>query len=86
MMLSRICNLFVSLSRKNQVFKQSERERTSNIESSDVLKAIETAIPAKVIEQAIAKTQTLEDRKRSLPAQLVVSLVIAMNQTRCEMY
>ncbi|WP_414579709.1 IS4 family transposase [Anabaena sp. CCY 9402-a] len=37
------------------------------------------AIPATAIEQAIANTQTQEERKRSLPAQLVVSLVIAMS-------
>ncbi|MBD2415549.1 IS4 family transposase [Nostoc calcicola FACHB-3891] len=36
-------------------------------------------MPAFVIEQAIANTQTQEERKRSLPAQLVVSLVIAMS-------
>ncbi|MBN3925413.1 MAG: transposase domain-containing protein [Nostoc sp. NMS4] len=36
-------------------------------------------MPAKIIEQAIANTQTEEERKRSLPAQLVVSLVIAMS-------
>ena len=50
-----------------------------DIQSSDLLKAIETVIPATAIEQAIAKTQSEEERKRSLPAQLVVSLVIAMS-------
>jgi hypothetical protein len=50
-----------------------------DIQSSDVLKAIETAIPAFAIEQAIANTKTEEERRRSLPAQLVVSLVIAMS-------
>jgi hypothetical protein len=50
-----------------------------DIQSADLLKAIETAIPAFVIEQAIANTQTQEERKRLLPAQLVVSLVIAMS-------
>ena len=50
-----------------------------DIQSGDVLKAIETGIPAFVIEQAIANTKTEEERKRSLPAQLVVSLVIAMS-------
>lgn len=48
-----------------------------DIQSEDLFKAIETAIPAKAIEQVIANTQTQEERKRSLPAQLVVSLVIA---------
>ncbi|MBD2532998.1 transposase domain-containing protein, partial [Nostoc flagelliforme FACHB-838] len=37
------------------------------------------AIPATVIEDAIANTKSEEERKRSLPAQLVVSLVIAMS-------
>ena len=50
-----------------------------DIQSSDVLKAIEIAIPAFAIEQAIANTKTEEERRRSLPAQLVVSLVIAMS-------
>lgn len=50
-----------------------------DIQSDDLLKAIETAIPATAIEEAIANTQTQEERKRSLPAQLVVSLVIAMS-------
>lgn len=49
------------------------------IQSADVLKAIETAIPATAIEQVIAKTKKAEERKRSLPAQLVVCLVIAMS-------
>uniref|UniRef100_A0A8J7D0H0 Transposase domain-containing protein n=1 Tax=Desmonostoc muscorum LEGE 12446 TaxID=1828758 RepID=A0A8J7D0H0_DESMC len=49
------------------------------IRSGDVLKAIEMAIPATAIEEAITNTQTEEERKRSLPAQLVVSLVIAMS-------
>lgn len=49
------------------------------IQSADVVKAIETAIPATAIEQAITKTQASKERKRSLPAQLVVCLVIAMS-------
>ena len=49
------------------------------IQSSDLLKAIETAIPATGIEEAIASTQADEERRRSLPAQLVISLVIAMS-------
>ena len=49
------------------------------IQSSDVLKAIETAIPPTAIEQAIANTKAAEERKRSLPAQLVVCLIIAMS-------
>ncbi|MBD2731703.1 hypothetical protein H6G96_36865 [Nostoc sp. FACHB-892] len=35
-----------------------------DIQSNDLLKAIETAIPAAAIEQAIANTQTQEERKR----------------------
>lgn len=50
-----------------------------DIQTEELLKAIETAIPVKAIEQAIANTQTEEERKRSLPAQLVVSLAIAMS-------
>ena len=49
------------------------------IQSSDLLKAIETAIPPTAIEQAITKTKASEERNRSLPAQLVVCLVIAMS-------
>lgn len=49
------------------------------MKSGDVLKAIETAIPAEAICDAIANTQTKEERKRSLPAELVGSLVIAMS-------
>lgn len=50
-----------------------------DIQSDRVLKAIETAIPAEAINEAIANTQTQEERLRSLPAELVVSLVIAMS-------
>jgi Na+/H+-dicarboxylate symporter len=49
------------------------------IQSSDLLKAIETAIPATAIEQAIATTKASEERNRSLPAHLVVCLLIAMS-------
>lgn len=49
------------------------------IRSSDVLKAIETAIPATAIEEIIAETETGDKRRRSLTAQLVVSLIIAMS-------
>ncbi|MDV2993125.1 MAG: IS4 family transposase ISNpu3 [Chroococcidiopsis sp. SAG 2025] len=44
-----------------------------------MFKAIEAAIPSTEIEQAIAKTKVCEQRKRSLPAQLVICLVIAMS-------
>lgn len=50
-----------------------------DILNGELLKAIEIAIPATAIEQAIANTQSEEERKRSLPTQLVVSLVIAMS-------
>lgn len=50
-----------------------------NIPGCEVLKAIEIAIPAMAIASSIAKTKTTEERKRSLPAQLVVSLVIALS-------
>ncbi len=38
-----------------------------NIQSGEIFKAIETAIPTEAIEQAIAKTQAQEERNRSLP-------------------
>ena len=49
------------------------------IQSGDILKAIETAIPPTAIEEAIAKSNSSEERKRSLPGYLVVCLVIAMS-------
>ena len=49
------------------------------IQSKDLLKAIETAIPATAIEQAIATSKASEERNRSLPAHLVVCLVVAMS-------
>jgi len=49
------------------------------IQSTEIFKAIETAIPATSIKQAIAKTKVEEERDRSLPAQLVVCLIIAMS-------
>lgn len=49
------------------------------IESVDVFKAIETAIPIDVIEQTISNTEVREERKRKLPSSLVVCLVIAMS-------
>jgi hypothetical protein len=49
------------------------------IQSREIFKAIEIAIRASAIEQAIAKTKVEEKRHRALPAQLVVSLVIAMS-------
>ena len=49
------------------------------IQAGEVLKALEAAIPKEVIEQAIAKTGTQEQRHRSLPTHLVVCLVIAMS-------
>ncbi len=49
------------------------------IEPGTVLKAIETAIPSSIIEQAIAETQAQQERKRFLPSHLVVCLIIAMS-------
>ncbi len=49
------------------------------IESADVFQAIETVIAPEVIEQALGDTSRVEERKRKLPSQLVVSLVIAMS-------
>ena len=52
---------------------------SAKIRSTEIFKAIETAIPATSIEQAIAKIKVEEERTRSLPAQLVVCLIIAMS-------
>lgn len=52
---------------------------TPVIESSEVFKAIETAIPTEAISQAIGKTNSQQERQRKLPSHLVVSLVIAMS-------
>jgi Insertion element 4 transposase N-terminal/Transposase DDE domain len=49
------------------------------IEAAEVFKAIETAIPAEMIEQAIGKTNSQQQRQRKLPSDLVISLVIAMS-------
>jgi uncharacterized membrane protein YdbT with pleckstrin-like domain len=51
---------------------------TQGIESGEVLKAIEAAIPAETIEQVLNQTDSRETRKRKLPSHLVVALVIAM--------
>ena len=49
------------------------------IESAEVFRAIETVIPPDVIAQSLGHTDSLEERKRKLPSQLVVCLVIAMS-------
>ena len=49
------------------------------IESGEVLKAIETAIPPETIEQVLNQTNSGETRKRKLPSHLVVALIIAMS-------
>lgn len=49
------------------------------IPNGEVLKAIEAAIPPEAIEQAIVHSRSQECRTRSLPAHLVVCLVIAMS-------
>jgi hypothetical protein len=49
------------------------------IQSGDVLKAIEAAIRSEVIDREIGRAQAQEGRTRSLPAHLVVCLVIAMS-------
>ena len=53
--------------------------KSPKLESSEIFKAIEMAIPASAISEAIAKTKVEEKRHRALPAQLVVCLVIAMS-------
>ena len=49
------------------------------LESTEVFKAIETVIPPDAIAQTIGMTDSIEERKRKLPSQLVVCLVIAMS-------
>ncbi|MGH2414003.1 MAG: IS4 family transposase [Microcystaceae cyanobacterium] len=49
------------------------------IESSEVFKAIETALPSEMIEQAIGNTNSQQERQRKLPTDLVIGLVIAMS-------
>jgi hypothetical protein len=49
------------------------------IESGEVLKAIETAIPPETIEQVLGSTESWEEGKRKLPSHLVVYLVTAMS-------
>jgi hypothetical protein len=49
------------------------------IQSTEIFKAIEIAMTASAIEQAITKINVEEKRYRALPAQLVVCLVIAMS-------
>ena len=50
-----------------------------DIQNADLLKAIEMAIPATAIEQALAKLPEGIANTQNKPAQLVVSLVIAMS-------
>ena len=50
-----------------------------HIPNGEILRAIEVAIPPEAIEQAIVHSQAQEHRTRSLPAHLVVCLVIAMS-------
>jgi hypothetical protein len=49
------------------------------IESAAVLKAIETVISPDAIAQTLGNTDSVEERKRKLPSQLVVCLIIAMS-------
>ena len=49
------------------------------LESAEVFKAIGTVISPDVIVQTIGSTDSVEERKRKLPSQLVVCLVIAMS-------
>ena len=49
------------------------------IQNGEVLKAIEAAISPETIEKVIVQSQAKENRTRSLPAHLVVCLVIAMS-------
>lgn len=52
---------------------------SQKIQSHELLKAIETAIPATEIEKALSRSKANKERNRSLPAQLIVCLVVAMS-------
>ena len=55
------------------------------IQSAEVFRAIETVISPNAIEQTLGKTKSIEERKRKLPSQLVVCLVIAMSLWGCDL-
>ena len=50
-----------------------------SVEASEVFQAIQTVIAPEAIDQALEKSNSFEQRKRKLPASLVVCLVIAMS-------
>lgn len=52
---------------------------TPELTAKEILPALEKAIPRELIEQSIAESHSLEERRRRLPTSLVVALVIAMN-------
>jgi Insertion element 4 transposase N-terminal/Transposase DDE domain len=52
---------------------------TAEVEPAEVFQAIETVIPAAMINQAIESSQSQAERNRRLPTHLVVGLVIAMS-------
>ena len=49
------------------------------MEAAEVFQAIQTVITPEAVEQALKKSNSHEERKRKLPAGLVVCLVIAMS-------
>ncbi|MDJ0904060.1 MAG: transposase domain-containing protein [Xenococcus sp. MO_188.B8] len=49
------------------------------LEASLVFQAIQTVISPEIIDQELEKSNSVEERKRKLPASLVVCLVIAMS-------
>lgn len=52
---------------------------SQKIQNNELLKAIETAIPATEIEKALSRSKANKERNRSLPPQLMVYLVVAMS-------
>ncbi len=50
-----------------------------SLEAKEVFQAIQTVIAPEAIAQALEKSNSFEERKRKLPASLVVCLVIAMS-------
>ncbi len=49
------------------------------IQSGDLFPALELVMSSKAVEEAIATTDSQEQRKRILPTYVIVALVIAMN-------
>ncbi len=49
------------------------------LKAAEVFQAMKTVITSEAIDQALAKSNSFEERQRKLPSSLVVCLVIAMS-------